>query len=103
MDEQETDVVAVQTRRGTFIREVFSDDGAPSSSRILTFILSLASLGIVVGVMYHVCHIVDASTLGLWLTALPSIIMALIGLSAAPYAINRGTGSISDVINSLKR
>ena len=96
---------SVTTLRGSasFIRGVFSDQGEPSSSRILTFVLAIAVVVFLGGVFRHICRLTDATQLGLFLSNLPLIIGALIGLMAAPYTINKASGSVSDIIGSLKR
>lgn len=86
-----------------FLQKVFSDNGEPSSSRILTFILALVGVAIIVGVAQHICHLHDNAALGLWLTAFPSIVFALIAFMNAPYLINRGSGSLSDIAAVFRR
>lgn len=87
----------------TFVRGVFSDGGEPSSSRILSFILSLAVIVFLGGVLRHVCRLTDTVALGLYLTNLPIIVASLVALMSAPYAINRASGSVSEIISSLRK
>jgi hypothetical protein len=87
----------------SFWRGVFSDSGEPSSSRVLTVVLSAGSLGIIVAIVVHLIRLHDPAQLSLWLTSLPSLILGLVGLSAAPYTVNRASGSISDFFASLRK
>lgn len=87
----------------SFVRGVFSDGDVPSSSRILTFALSVGTFVLLAYVIRHVCAIKDTAALALWLTSLPIVIGALIGFSAAPYAINRGSGTVTDILSSLRK
>ena len=86
-----------------FTQAVFSDGDVPSSSRILTFVLSLADLGIVAAIFHHVFSIKDSAALSLWLNSLPIIIGALVGMSTAPYVVNRGSGTVTDILSIFKR
>ena len=91
------------TSFANFIKGVFSDGDVPSSSRILTFALCVANFALIAASVRHVCAIKDTAALALWLTSLPLIIGALIGFSAAPYAINRGSGTVTDILSSLRK
>jgi len=88
--------------RKDFWRGVFSDGGSPSSSRILTAILSLGTLGVIVAIVVHLIRLEDPAQLSLWLTALPGTIFSLVGLACSPYAVNRTTGSLSDFFQSFR-
>lgn len=87
----------------TFVSGVFSDGDVPSSSRVLSFILAMATVGILIGVFRHVCLIKDTTALGMWLANIPMIIAALVGLISAPYLINRGSASITDIFTAFKK
>lgn len=91
-----------QSERKTFWRSVFSDSGEPSSSRILTALLSIGSLGLLTSIVMHLIHLHDPAQLSLWLTALPGVVLGLVGFSSAPYAMNRASGSISDILSNLR-
>jgi hypothetical protein len=97
-DQQQT-----PTTKPGFWRGVFSDSGEPSSSRVLTVVLSIGSLGIVTAIVVHLIRLHDPATLSLWLTALPGIVFGLVGFSSAPYAMNRASGSITDILSSLRK
>ena len=86
-----------------FIRSVFSEpDGTGSLSRILTFLLSIVACGVLWKVIQHITQITDVQALMAWLGSLPLIVSALVLFFTAPYGVNKGTTSISDVINSFK-
>lgn len=86
-----------------FWARVFSDSGEPSSSRILTAVLSIGALGILTGIVVHLIRLHDPAQLSLWLTALPGIVLGLVGFSSAPYAMNRASGSIADILTNLRK
>jgi len=85
-----------------FVRDAYSDNGNPSSSRILTFILALVSSKVVLNVFNHIIALSDAAALATWLGALPLIISALVLFFTAPYGVNVGSGTVSDLLNTLK-
>jgi hypothetical protein len=87
----------------TFLQRVLSDNGEPSSSRVLTLALAAVCASILCILIKHVCKVSDAAELGLWLTSLPSFIFALIALINAPYLINKGSGTLSDVMSVFKK
>jgi hypothetical protein len=87
----------------TFIRGVFSSQGEPSSSRILTFILALVSACILIGVVRHVCALKDPQTLSLWLGALPIFITSMTVFFLSPYTVKVGSASLSDVVGSFRK
>ncbi|MFP5230792.1 MAG: hypothetical protein ACLGXA_24510 [Acidobacteriota bacterium] len=89
--------------RKEFWRGVFSDSGEPSSSRVLTVVLSTGNLGLLTTIVVHLIRLHDPAQLSLWLTALPGIVLGLVGFSSAPYAMNRASGSITDILASLRK
>lgn len=91
------------TKSTSFIAGAFSDSGEPSSSRVITGVLSLAVIAIVSGVFWHICHLKDNAALGLWLSALPMMIASLIALMSAPYTINRSSTALTQVVDSISR
>ena len=86
----------------SFVRAAYSDNGQPSSSRILTFILAIVSSKILLKIAVHVIAITDPVALASWLGALPLLISALVLFFTAPYGVNVGSGTVSDLINTLK-
>ena len=86
-----------------FWRSVYSEpDGSGSSSRILTFILALVASTILVIITLHLIHITDVALLTAWLASLPLIIAALVAFFTAPYGVNKGSGSFTDIVSILK-
>ena len=85
-----------------FIKAVYSDNGNPSSSRVLTCVLAVVSAKILLSVFAHVVAISDVAQLMAWLGALPLIISALVLFFTAPYGVNVGSGTVSDLLSVLK-
>jgi hypothetical protein len=96
---------SVTTLKGSanFIRGMFSDQGEPSSSRVLTCILALVTAGILIGVVRHVCALKDPQTLTLWLGALPIFVTSMTVFFLSPYTVKVGSASLSDVIGSFRK
>jgi len=87
----------------SYIKSVYSEpDGTGSSSRILTTILAFVSAGVVCVITGHLVKITDVAILTAWLTSFPIVISALVLLFTAPYGVNKGSGSISDILSSFK-
>lgn len=86
----------------SFWRGVFSDSGEPSSSRILTALLSIGTLALLTVIVVHLIRLHDPAQLSLWLTSLPGIFVGLVGFGAAPYTVNRASGSITDILSSFR-
>jgi hypothetical protein len=84
----------------SFIHGLFREpDGTPSMTRTLMIIFSFFDVWVIWRVIYHCIHLTDNAVLGTWLSNLPMLIGALIALASMPYAINRGTTSLSDIGN----
>jgi hypothetical protein len=49
----------------------------------------------------HLTQITDPVALGVWLGAVPVVLASLTGLFAAPYGLNKASGSVSDIVKSL--
>jgi hypothetical protein len=95
-------VVKVAQKRGLFVQGVFSEaDGTPSSTRILMFLFSLFSMGVIGSVVHHMILVKDAAILAIWITAFPGIVTVLIGLIVTPYTINKGAATMGDIFNAL--
>ncbi len=86
-----------------FWRGVFSDDGEPSSSRVFTAYLVVVVSGLLIGIVYHVCHLTEPTILGLLLTALPYLVGVLIAFMTALYFVNRGSGSLTDIFSLFSK
>lgn len=77
--------------------------GTISSARVLMVIFSLFSL-VLTGLLFrHMFREQDPAKLAMWLGALPAITGLLVGLISGPYAINKGAGSLSDIINAIRK
>jgi hypothetical protein len=87
----------------SFIKSVYSEaDGSGSSSRILTTILALVCCGVLCVIVGHLIHITDVAILTAWLTSFPIIVGALALFFMAPYGINKGSGSFTDIANIVR-
>lgn len=75
--------------------------GTLSSARVLMFVFSLVSITILIAVFRHMLKLTDPALLAVWIGGLPSIGGILIGLVAAPYTVNKGANSISDLFNMM--
>lgn len=76
---------------GTFIKDALSDNGSPSSSRILSAWLSVSSMALIWWMVRHMMSL-PVATLGVWMGGLPMVIGALATFAASPYGINRLSG-----------
>jgi hypothetical protein len=74
-----------------FIKEALSDNGSPSSSRIISAWLSVSSMALIWWMVRHMMSL-PVATLGVWMGGLPMIIGALAGFTVAPYGVNRLSG-----------
>lgn len=85
-----------------FIRGVLSEaDGTPSSTRVLMFVFSIFTLWLLVKIFFHIFAIADTTALTIWLSNIPLLITALMGLIALPYTINKGAGAITETFSGL--
>jgi len=75
-----------------FIGKVFSEDGQPSSSRILSFWLSVSSMGLIWFMVRHAFYQSDVASIALWVGGIPAIIYALAAFSVSPYGLNKIAG-----------
>lgn len=83
-------------------REILSGpDGTISSTRLLMYVFSFFSMGIIGGFVYRVFHLTDPVIISIYLSNLPTIIASLLGLIALPYGINKGTATFSDIANMV--
>ena len=76
-------------------------DGTGSSSR--TLMLCLAGLvgGILWKLFDHITKITDPVALGVWLGAVPVVVASLISVFLAPYGVNKGGSTLSDIVGSF--
>lgn len=82
------------------LREIFSD-GALSSSRILMYWLSALVSALLWLIVRHLLTVTDVAILGVWLSSLPYLIVALIALIAAPYTVNKAGGTLSEIMQAI--
>lgn len=75
--------------------------GTVSSARVLMFVFSAVAIGILLAVFRHLMKIDNPALLAVWIGGLPSIGGILVGLVAAPYTVNKGANSISDLFNMM--
>lgn len=86
----------------SFFRDVYSDNGRPSSSRVLTSYLAIISSVLLWKVFDHIIKLTDQAMTVAWLGSLPLIISALVLFFTAPYGVNVGSGTVTDLISVLK-
>jgi hypothetical protein len=85
-----------------FTRGMFSEpDGTPSSSRVLMYIFAGFTLWLLWKIIWHIFGITDTTQLTIWLSNLPLLITALMGLIALPYTINKGAGAMSETFSGI--
>lgn len=78
----------------------FSDNGSPSSTRLLMGFFSLFTCAILWRILSHLLKVSNdnnVTALTVWLSNLPLIITALCALIALPYSVSRGASAISDL------
>jgi hypothetical protein len=80
---------------------VSEPDGTPSSTRVLMFSFSLFSMHLIWRCFFHIYQLKDPMQVSVWLSNMPMLITALIGLIALPYGINKGTATFSDIANMM--
>ena len=71
-----------------FIKAALSDNGTPSSSRVISAWLSVASMGLISFMVHHMFTL-PVATLQVWMGGLPMIIAALGAFAVSPYGVNR--------------
>lgn len=71
----------------SYLKQSFSDNGTPSSSRLISGWLSVSSMALIWYIVRHAMYsrleIAQA-----WIGGLPYIIGALAGFTVAPYGVN---------------
>jgi hypothetical protein len=88
-----------------WLSAAFSDNGNPSSTRLLMGFFSLFTVGIIWKILSHLLKLSEASNgviLAIWLSNLPLIITALCALIALPYSVSRGASAISDLASMAR-
>lgn len=80
-----------------FVQGIFTGNGNPSSSRVISAILSLGCLGILAALFRHLTNL-SPEKLSIWLPNLPYIVASLAFFAQSPYGINR----IGDIFSKKK-
>lgn len=81
-----------------FITRAFSEKGEPSSSRILSFWLSLSSMALI----WHICrHAIQLSAeqAAVFVNGLPYIIGSLTLFAVSPYGIAKAGQTFTGIFN----
>lgn len=71
-----------------FSKSAMSENGFPSSARLVSACLALASMLLISWVLFHVMY-QTADKLTIWLPNLPLLIGALAAFSTSPYAVSK--------------
>lgn len=86
----------------SFVHGLFREpDGTPSVTRTLLILFSCFDMWVIWRIFYHLIHAKDPVLVGTWLGNLPMLIGALIALASMPYAINRGSTTMSDLATMI--
>jgi uncharacterized membrane protein len=85
-----------------FIKGLLSEpDGTPSCARLLMCVFSLATIRLMFVVTRHLLEQKDATVISIWLANVPLIIGALVALITAPYVVNKGTSTFTDLAGMI--
>ena len=83
-----------------FLGKAFSDNGQPSSSRIISAWLSVSSMSLIWFIAHHMMQ-QPVDKLAVWMGNLPLFIGALATFSTAPYGISRLSTMFNKVGNKV--
>jgi hypothetical protein len=83
-----------------FLAKAFSEDGQPSSSRIISAWLSVSSMALIWWMARHAMS-QPVDKLQVWIGGLPMIIGALATFAASPYGISKITGIFNKAGNKI--
>lgn len=75
----------------SFLKEAFSENGQPSSSRLVSAWLSVSSMSLLWFTFHHMMS-QPVDKLQVWMGNLPLVIGSLATFSTAPYGIGKITG-----------
>ena len=78
-----------------FFRSAFSENGQPSSARLISGWLSISSMALIWFIVRHIFYISDNMKLQMWLAALPYIIASLAAFSVSPYGVAKFQQAVS--------
>lgn len=82
-------------KKPNFLARAFSENGQPSSARMISGWLSVSSMALIWFIVRHVFYIDDPMKLQQWLTALPYIIASLAAFSVSPYGVAKFQQAVS--------
>jgi hypothetical protein len=74
-----------------FITLAFSENGSPSSSRIISGWLSVSSMAAISFCLRHMMGL-PVEKLQVWMGGLPAVILALATFAVSPYGVGKITG-----------
>jgi hypothetical protein len=72
----------------TWIGSMFSENGQPSSARVISAWLSVSSMSLIWWIFHHMMQ-QPVDKLAVWMGNLPMVIGALASFAVAPYGVNR--------------
>lgn len=75
-----------------FFVKAFSENGEPSSSRLLSAWLSISSMALISFMVRHAFYINDPAKLMVWVGGIPAIIYALAAFAVSPYGLTKIAG-----------
>jgi len=75
-----------------FLVAAFSENGQPSSSRMLSVALSIWSMALIAFMIRHAFYRPDTVTIKTWVSGMPMIIYALAVFSVSPYGLAKISG-----------
>jgi hypothetical protein len=72
-----------------FAQGIFTEpSGLPSSSRILSYLLSLFSACVIASIVHHMYYL-PCDKLAIWVSGFPYMVGSLTLLSTSPYGVNQ--------------
>jgi hypothetical protein len=80
-----------------FLLEAFSENGQPSSSRIISAWLSVSSMALIWWCIRHAMALQDPIKIGAWISGLPQIILALAAFAVSPYGVNQLRAAVAAI------
>jgi len=83
-----------------FIAQAFSENGQPSSSRIISAWLSVSSMSLIWWCAHHAMS-QSVDKLQVWIGGLPMIIGALATFAVSPYGVAKFTGMFNKAGNKV--
>lgn len=85
-----------------WLRGVLSEpDGTPSSTRVLMYAFSIFSMWVIWHCFNHIFQLTDVNQITIWLSNMPMLLTAFMGLIALPYGINKGSATFSDIATTI--